>query len=76
MHFSIWTMKQDRPDLYYKEIDESIINLNDFIKDADVIKEGSTAILAILFYYLDDTLRGDILLRIKPGNSFQIPKKS
>ena len=49
-------MKQDRPDLYYKEIDDSVINLNDFTTDADVIKEGSIAMLAILFYYLDDIL--------------------
>ena len=34
MHFPIWAMKQDRPDLDYKEVDESIINLNNFIKDA------------------------------------------
>ena len=58
MHFPIWAMKQDRPDLYYKEVDESLINLDNFIKDADVVKEGSTAILAILFYYLDDILGG------------------
>ena len=56
--FLIWDMKQDGPDLHYKEVDESIINLNNFIKDADVIKDGSTAILAILFHYLDDILRG------------------
>ena len=52
-------MKQDRPDLYHKEVDESIINLNNFIKDADVIKKGSTAISTILFYYLDDVLGGN-----------------
>ena len=58
MHFPIWATKQDTPDLYYKEVDESLINLNNFIKNADVIKEGSTAILAILFYCLDDVLGG------------------
>ena len=39
MHFSIWTMKQDRSELHYKEVDEFIINLNDFIKDEDAIKK-------------------------------------
>ena len=58
MHFPIWAMKQDRPDLYYKEVDESLINIDNFIKDADVIKRGSTAIIATLFYYLDDILGG------------------
>ena len=56
MHVLIWTMKQDRPDLHYKDVDEGMINLNDFVKDADVIKRRSTAILATLFYYLDDIL--------------------
>ena len=58
MHFPIWAMKQDRPDLYYKEVDESLINLHNFIKDADVIKNESTAKLATIFYYLDDILGG------------------
>ena len=51
-------MKQAAPHLHYKKVDESIINLNDFITDADVIKKGSTAILAILFHYLDEILGG------------------
>ena len=58
MHFPIWAIKQDRPDLYYKKVDEALINLNNFMKDADVEKRGSTAILATLFYYLDDILGG------------------
>ena len=51
-------MKQDRPDLYYKEVNESLINLDNFIKDADIMKRGSTAKIATLFYYLDDILGG------------------
>ena len=58
MHFPIWAMKYDRPDLYYKKVDESLINLDNFIKDADITKSGSTAKLALLFYYLDDILGG------------------
>ena len=58
MHFPIYAMKQDRPDLYYKEVDESLTNLNDFIKDADVNKRNSTGMLAILFHHLDDELEG------------------
>ena len=58
MHFPIWAIKQDRPDLYYKEVDASLINLNNFIDESDVYKTGSSAILAILFYYLDDILGG------------------
>ena len=44
--FSNLELKQDRPDLCYKEVDESVSNLNNFIKDADVIKKESTATLA------------------------------
>ena len=33
MHFTIWAMKQGRPDLYYKEVDERLINVDNFIKD-------------------------------------------
>ena len=58
MHFPIWAMKQDRPDLYYKEVHESVINLDNFIKNADVTKRGSTAKIATFFYYLDDILGG------------------
>ena len=49
MHFLILAMKQEGHDLYYKEVLESMINLKNFIKDANVIKEGSAAILEILF---------------------------
>ena len=49
-------MKQDRPDLYYKEVDADLINLDDFINEAHVTKRGSTAKLAILFHYLEDIL--------------------
>ena len=41
-----------------KEVDESLINLKNFINDADVKKRGSTAVLSTLFYYLDDILSG------------------
>ena len=58
MHFPIWAMKYDRLDLYYKKVDENLINLDNFIKDADITKSGSTAKLALLFYYLDDILGG------------------
>ena len=51
MHFLIWATKQDGFDLYCKKVDESIVILNNFIKAADVIKEGSTATLAILFHH-------------------------
>ena len=34
MHFPICATKQDRPDLHYKEVDESMINLNILIKEA------------------------------------------
>ena len=68
MHFPIWAMKQDRLDLHYKEVDEFIINLNDFIKDPDVIEEGSTAMLALLIYYYWK----DILLRKSLGTIFTL----
>ena len=58
MHFPIWAIKQDRPDLYYKEVDNDLINLNNFIKEADIHRNESTTTLAILFYYLDDILGG------------------
>ena len=58
MHFPIWAIKQDRPDLYYKEVDNDLIDLNNFIKEADIYKNESSTILAILFYYLDDILGG------------------
>ena len=54
MHFPILAMKQDRPELHYEDVDESTISLNNFIKHSDVSKRGSTAILAILFYHLED----------------------
>ena len=58
MHFSIWTIKQDRLELYNKEIDESLINVDNFINDADVVKRRSMAVLTILLHYLDDILGG------------------
>ena len=58
MHFSIWALKRDRSDLQYEEVDESLINLDNFIKQADVYERGSTGMLEILFYYLDDVLGG------------------
>ena len=39
MLFPIWAMKRARPDLHYKEVDESHINLDNFIKDADVMRK-------------------------------------
>ena len=51
-------MKQDGHDLHHKDVDESIIDSTDFLRDADVNKKGSTVILAILFYHLDDILGG------------------
>ena len=45
-------MKQDGSDLYDEDVDESFINIDDFINDADVKKKrGSTAILATLFHH-------------------------
>ena len=58
MKFPIWAIKTDRPDLYYVNIDPTLIDLNTFIKDADVYKTADSATLAILFYYLDDILGG------------------
>ena len=58
MHFPIWAMKQDRPDLYYKEVNKDLINLDNFIKEADVTKSETAARIATLFYYLDDILGG------------------
>ena len=58
MKFPIWAIKMDRPDLYYVAVDPSLINLENFITDADVYKTESSAVLAILFYYLDDILGG------------------
>ena len=56
MQFPIWAMKKKRFESYYKEVDESMTNLNDFIKDADIIKKGSRDMLAIFFYCSDDAL--------------------
>ena len=47
-----------RTDLQHEESDESLTHLDDFIKDVDVIKKGSTAALAVLFYHLMDMLGG------------------
>ena len=58
MSFPIWAIKMDRPDLYYVSVDPSLINVNNFINNADVYKTESHATLAILFYYLDDILGG------------------
>ena len=55
--FVIWALKQDIPDLYCKEVEESLINLDAFIKEAEVKRE-STAKLAILFHHLNDMLEG------------------
>ena len=67
-------MKQERPDLYYEEVDEIIINFNNFIKDADVIKERSKTMLAILFHHLDDILGGHTV-KDKAWEQFHILKK-
>ena len=58
MHFPIWAIKQDRPDLYYRTIDGSTFNRNNFIKEADIAKSGNLIQIATLFYYLDDILGG------------------
>ena len=46
MHFPIWILKQDKPDLHYKEVAEPLVNLKNSIKEADVRKRGATALLA------------------------------
>ena len=58
MNFPIWAIKMDRPDLYYVMVDPELINLDSFIANADVYKTDSFAVLASLFYYLDDILGG------------------
>ena len=58
MCFSVWAMKQDATNLFYKQVDESLINADNFIQDADVVKRGSTSILANLFQCLDGILGG------------------
>ena len=58
MKFPIWAIKADKPDLYYIMVDPSLIDTNNFITDADVSKSQSSAVLAIIFYYLDDILGG------------------
>ena len=58
MRFPTCAIKLDRPDLYYVNIDPDLINLDNFISDADVCKSTSSATLAMLFYYLDDILGG------------------
>ena len=58
MHFPIWAIKNDRPDLYYKLIDNKLINREDFIKEADITDNGDILQIAALFYYLDDILGG------------------
>ena len=49
MKFPIWAIKMDRPDLYYISVDPTLINLDNFISDADVYKSESEAIVSILF---------------------------
>ena len=56
--FTIWAIKMDRPDLKFVNIDTSLINVENFISNADVYKTESEAIVATLFHYLDDILRG------------------
>ena len=58
MHFPIWAIKQDRPDLYYKIVNGHTLNRDNFIKEADITKNGNLIQIAILFYYLDDILGG------------------
>ena len=58
MKFPIWAIKSDRPDLYYVQIDLRSIDPDNFMKDADFYILEDTAILAVLFYYLDDILGG------------------
>ena len=58
MKFPIWAIKMDRPDLYYVMVDPQLIDPKSFIPDADVYKTESYAVLASLFYYLDDILGG------------------
>ena len=68
MQFLIWAMNQDRPDLYYKQVDADLINLENFINEADVTKRRSTPTSAGISLV-------DIMLKRKPGNSFLTLKR-
>ena len=68
MHFPTWAMKQDRPNFYYKMIDGSTFNRDDFIKEADISRNGNLIQFATLLHYLDDILGGNR----KRNNSFHI----
>ena len=51
MHLPVWAMKQDRPDLHYKEVDEFLINIYNFTKGADVISCFKITDIQISIYY-------------------------
>ena len=58
MHFPIWGIKNDKPNLYYIDVDKASIDLTHFRKDSEVQVSKHIARLATLFYYLDDILGG------------------
>ena len=58
MHFPLWAIKHDRPDLYYLSVAEQKIKLAHFREAADISLKDHRYIIAIIDYYLDDILGG------------------
>ena len=62
MHFPLWAIKNDKPELYYINIPSNNFNPNNFRNDSDIKYDPYTDTyrIAVIFYYLDDILGGHI----------------
>ena len=58
MHFPIWAIRNDRPELYQITAPASTLHHHHFRSDSDIQRSGENYIIATIFYYLDDILGG------------------
>lgn len=58
MHFPLWAIKHDRPDLYYISVPGKTVNPSHFRRNADIQFVGDRCLLPLIFHYLDDILGG------------------